>query len=172
MKLINKIKMSMKKLICKQVGGNHYQSDYQPLEFILKYDLNFIQGSIIKYVIRHKNKNKEVDLLKALSLCETGSEYDLKPSMSATEITEELIPTIGKFDVTILNFANGDMVGHTGNLPATIAAIECVDVQLKRIYEECQAKGVTMFILADHGNAEEMLTNDEKPVTKHTTNPV
>ena len=98
--------------------------------------------------------------------------YDLKPSMSATEITEELIPTIGKFDVTILNFANGDMVGHTGNLPATIAAIECVDVQLKRIYEECQAKGVTMFILADHGNAEEMLTNDEKPVTKHTTNPV
>ena len=81
MKLINKIKMSMKKLICKQVGGNHYQSDYQPLEFILKYDLNFIQGSIIKYVIRHKDKNKEEDLLKALSLCETGGEYDLKPSM-------------------------------------------------------------------------------------------
>lgn len=81
MKLINKIKMSMKKLICKQVGGNHYQSDYQPLEFILKYELNFIQGSIIKYVIRHKNKNKEEDLLKALSLCETGGEYDLKPSM-------------------------------------------------------------------------------------------
>ena len=81
MKLINKIKMSVKKLICKQVGGNHYQSDYQPLEFILKYDLNFIQGSIIKYVIRHKDKNKEEDLLKALSLCETGGEYDLKPSM-------------------------------------------------------------------------------------------
>ena len=82
MKLINKIKMGMKKLICKQVGGNHYQSDYQPLEFILKYELNFIQGSIIKYVIRHKNKNKEEDLLKALSLCETGGEYDLKPSMT------------------------------------------------------------------------------------------
>ena len=79
MKLINK--MSMKKLVCKQVGGNHYQSDYQPLEFILKYDLNFIQGSVIKYIIRHKNKNKEEDLLKALSLCETGGEYDLKPSM-------------------------------------------------------------------------------------------
>ena len=71
----------MEKEICKQVGGNHYQSDYQPLEFILKYDLNFIQGSVIKYVIRHKKKNKEEDLLKALSLCETGGEYDLKPSM-------------------------------------------------------------------------------------------
>lgn len=81
MKLTNKIKMSMKKLIWKQVGGNHYQSDYQPLDFILKYDLNFIQGSVIKYVIRHKKKGKEIDLLKALSLCEIGGEYDLKPSM-------------------------------------------------------------------------------------------
>ena len=96
MRPINNLKMSMKKLICKQVGGNHYQSDYQPLEFILKYDLNFIQGSIIKYVIRHKNKNKEVDLLKALSLCETGIEYDLKPSMT----------NINEFDINSFCRAN------------------------------------------------------------------
>ena len=103
MKLINKIKMSMKKLICKQVGGNHYQSDYQPLDFILKYDLNFIQGSIIKYVIRHKNKNKEEDLLKALSLCETGGEYDLKPSMI----------NINEMDINAFCKANGyDDINH------------------------------------------------------------
>ncbi len=66
----------MKEEICKQVGGNHYQSDYQPLNLILKYNLNFIQGSIIKYVTRHRRKNKEEDLLKALSLCETGLNFD------------------------------------------------------------------------------------------------
>lgn len=66
----------MKEEICKQVGGNHYQSDYQPLDLILKYNLNFIQGSIIKYVTRHRRKNKEEDLLKALSLCETGLNFD------------------------------------------------------------------------------------------------
>ena len=66
----------MGKEICKQVGGNHYQSDYQPLDLILKYNLNFIQGSVIKYVTRHRRKNKEEDLLKALSLCETGLNSD------------------------------------------------------------------------------------------------
>ena len=66
----------MKKEICKQVGGSHYQSDYQPLDLILKYNLNFIQGSVIKYVTRHRRKNKEEDLLKALSLCETGLNFD------------------------------------------------------------------------------------------------
>lgn len=66
----------MKKEICKQVGGSHYQSDYQPLNLILKYNLNFIQGSVIKYVTRHRRKNKEEDLLKALSLCETGLNFD------------------------------------------------------------------------------------------------
>ena len=66
----------MGKEICKQIGGSHYQSDYQPLNLILKYNLNFIQGSIIKYVTRHRRKNKEEDLLKALSLCETGLNFD------------------------------------------------------------------------------------------------
>lgn len=66
----------MEEKICKQVGGSHYQSDYQPLNLILKYNLNFIQGSVIKYVTRHRRKNKEEDLLKALSLCETGLNLD------------------------------------------------------------------------------------------------
>lgn len=66
----------MEKEICKQIGGNHYQSSYQPLNLILNYNLNFIQGSVIKYVTRHRRKNKEEDLLKALSLCETGLNFD------------------------------------------------------------------------------------------------
>ena len=66
----------MKEEVCNQIGGNHYQSSYQPLNLILKYNLNFIQGSIIKYVTRHRRKNKEEDLFKALSLCETGLNFD------------------------------------------------------------------------------------------------
>lgn len=98
--------------------------------------------------------------------------YDLKPSMSANEITDQLLNTIGQFDLTICNYANGDMVGHTGNLQATIKAMESLDVQIGRLYEKCRQKGVTMFIIADHGNAECMLNADNKLVTKHTTNPV
>ncbi|WEK83236.1 MAG: 2,3-bisphosphoglycerate-independent phosphoglycerate mutase [Mycoplasma sp.] len=98
--------------------------------------------------------------------------YDLKPSMSANEITDNLVANLGKFDVIIVNYANGDMVGHTGNLEASIKAVESLDVQIGRLYEKCQELGVTMFIIADHGNVEKMLTEDHKPVTKHTTNPV
>ncbi|MBP5256939.1 MAG: 2,3-bisphosphoglycerate-independent phosphoglycerate mutase [Mycoplasma sp.] len=98
--------------------------------------------------------------------------YDLKPEMSANEITDNLLPTIGKYDLTILNFANPDMVGHTGNLLATIKAIETVDTMIGKIYSECKNKNVTLFIIGDHGNAECMLDDDNNIVTKHTTNPV
>ena len=98
--------------------------------------------------------------------------YDLKTEMSANEITEKLLPCIGKFDLIVVNYANCDMVGHTGKLDATIKAVETVDMQVGKIYEQCQKEHVTMFITADHGNAEEMLTDDNKPVTKHTTNKV
>ena len=79
----------MEKEICKQIGGSHYQSDYQPLNLILKYNLNFIQGSIIKYVTRHRRKNKEEDLLKALSLCETGLNFD-KYNFFYTDVRNEV----------------------------------------------------------------------------------
>lgn len=118
---------------------------------------------------------KEVDFrneTKILVPSPKVSTYDLEPVMSANEITDKVIPTIGKYDFTLINYANADMVGHTGNLPATIQAIKTVDVQIGRLYEKCSEKKVTMFILADHGNAEEMLTDDNKPITKHTTNPV
>ena len=98
--------------------------------------------------------------------------YDLKPEMSANEITNKLLPTIGKYDLTILNFANPDMVGHTGNLKATIEAIETVDTMIGKIYTKCKQKNVTLFIVGDHGNAECMLDKNNQIVTKHTTNPV
>lgn len=98
--------------------------------------------------------------------------YDLQPEMSAPIITEKLLETIGKYDLTVLNFANGDMVGHTGNLEATIKAVETVDDCIGEIYDKARENNVTLFITADHGNADCMLTKDNRPVTKHTTNPV
>ncbi len=101
--------------------------------------------------------------------------YDMKPEMSAYEVTDKVIEAIqaNKYDTIILNFANPDMVGHTGNLNAAIAAVEAVDKCVGRIVEEMLKKDGTILMTADHGNAEQMVdykTGD--PHTAHTTNPV
>src|SRR4029078_11299193 len=85
--------------------------------------------------------------------------YDLKPEMSAYGITDEVVNQIksGHFDVVIMNYANADMVGHTGNLEATIKAIEVIDECLGRVVDAPRAKGGTVIITADHGNAEQMI---------------
>ena len=99
--------------------------------------------------------------------------FDMKPEMSAVEITDALLPKLGEFDVVILNYANGDMVGHTGNMDAAVRAMECLDAQLARLVPAVLALGGTALITADHGNAEEMWNDaDEIPWTAHTTNPV
>lgn len=98
--------------------------------------------------------------------------YDLSPNMSCVEITDKLIEVIDKYDVVILNYANPDMIGHTGDYQKTIQSLECLDKQLLRLYEKVSQLGGTMFITADHGNAEEMIDNDGAPITKHTTNKV
>lgn len=99
--------------------------------------------------------------------------FDLKPEMSAPEITDALIPMIGQFDVIILNWANGDMVGHTGNIDAAVRAMEVLDAQLARLVPAVLAVGGTVLITADHGNAEKMWDADNNmPWTAHTTNPV
>ncbi len=98
--------------------------------------------------------------------------YDLKPEMSAYLITDKLMDLIGKYDVIILNYANCDMVGHTGNMDATIKAVEAVDTSLRRVYDKCVEQGVTLFVSADHGNCELMIDNDNNIVTTHTTNKV
>jgi 2,3-bisphosphoglycerate-independent phosphoglycerate mutase len=99
--------------------------------------------------------------------------FDLQPEMSAAEITDNLLPRLSKFDVVILNYANGDEVGHTGDLPATIKALETLDAQLARLVPAVIDSGGTILITADHGNAEQIW--DEKnnaPKTAHTTNKV
>lgn len=98
--------------------------------------------------------------------------YDLKPEMSAYLITDKLMNLIGKYDVIILNYANCDMVGHTGNMDAAIKAVEAVDTNLRRVYDKCIEQGVTLFVSADHGNCELMIDSNNNIVTTHTTNKV
>lgn len=100
--------------------------------------------------------------------------YDLKPEMSAYEVTDALLAAIAadKFDAIILNFANPDMVGHSGMLEPTIKAIEAVDVCLGKVVDAIHAKGGSAIITADHGNSDEVVTIEGQPMTAHTTNPV
>ena len=98
--------------------------------------------------------------------------YDLKPEMSAYEVTDEVVSRInsGKYDVIILNYANCDMVGHTGVFDAAKAAVEAVDTCLGRTVEAILAQGGAALITADHGNADQMYEPDGSPFTAHTTN--
>ena len=96
--------------------------------------------------------------------------YDLKPEMSAVELTDELLKRIDKFDLIILNFANPDMVGHTGVVEAGIKAVETVDQCCSRIIPKLLEVGGKCVLTADHGNCEQMRNADGSPNTAHTTN--
>lgn len=100
--------------------------------------------------------------------------YDLQPEMSAYELKDALVPELhkGEVDFVCLNFANGDMVGHTGIMEAAIKACEAVDVCVKEVVEAALANDYTTIIIADHGNCETMINPDGSPNTAHTTNPV
>jgi 2,3-bisphosphoglycerate-independent phosphoglycerate mutase len=99
--------------------------------------------------------------------------YDLQPEMSAVALTDRLLEKLPEQDVVILNFANPDMVGHTGSLEAAIKAVETVDACLGRIAAAIEALGGVLLVIADHGNAEQMFDEATgQPHTAHTTNPV
>jgi 2,3-bisphosphoglycerate-independent phosphoglycerate mutase len=100
--------------------------------------------------------------------------YDYKPEMSAREATEAFLRHWSEqdFAFAIINFANADMVGHTGVIPAAVTAVETVDECLGRIVEAVHAKGGACIVTADHGNADEMLEEDGSPDTAHSLNPV
>ena len=101
--------------------------------------------------------------------------YDLKPEMSAPGVTDVLCDAIGKaeHDFILCNYANSDMVGHTGSMPATITAIETVDACLARVLKSAERAGARLMITADHGNCEQMIDPETGgPHTAHTTNPV
>ncbi|MDY6013127.1 2,3-bisphosphoglycerate-independent phosphoglycerate mutase [Clostridium sp.] len=126
----------------------------------------FFNGGVEK-----PNKNED----RALIASPKVATYDLKPEMSAYEVTEELIKRIDsdKYDMIILNYANPDMVGHTGVIPAAVKAIETVDECLGKIADKILEKNGSLFITADHGNAEVMIDPETgAPFTAHTTDPV
>ena len=120
-------------------------------------------------------REKEFDGEKRL-LCPSPkvATYDLKPEMSAYEITDAIVPELekGEVDFVCLNFANGDMVGHTGVFEAAVKACETVDHCSKEVITSGLKNGYTILLIADHGNCETMMNPDGSPHTAHTTNPV
>lgn len=100
--------------------------------------------------------------------------YDLKPEMSAIELTELLLPELAKEEAGFIciNFANADMVGHTGVFEAVVKAVETVDTCVSRLVQTGLQHGYTIFLTADHGNADFMINRDGSPNTAHSTNPV
>lgn len=96
--------------------------------------------------------------------------FDQKPWMKATEVTEKIIAAIesGKYSFIRCNFPNGDMVGHTGNYEATMIGVEAVDLNLRRIMDACQKADYTLIVVADHGNADEMVDKNGNPKTSHS----
>ncbi|MCB1094635.1 MAG: 2,3-bisphosphoglycerate-independent phosphoglycerate mutase [Verrucomicrobiae bacterium] len=96
--------------------------------------------------------------------------YDLKPEMSAEEVTEKVVARLPEYDLVILNFANPDMVGHTGVVEAAIKAVETIDAKVKGVVEKTLELGGKLLITADHGNCEQMIKEDGSPHTAHTTN--
>ena len=100
--------------------------------------------------------------------------YDLQPEMSAPELTEKAVEALTSWqpDFLCLNFANPDMVGHTGVFEAVVKAVETTDRCLKKVMETAKAEGYAVVVIADHGNADLARNTDGTPHTAHTTNPV
>ena len=113
------------------------------------------------------------DMKKILIPSPKVATYDLKPEMSVYEVTDNFLKEVGNYDVTIMNLANGDMVGHTGVYEAAKQAVEEMDHCLAKIYQKVveELQGL-LIIIADHGNCDMMWDENHKPVTSHTTNPV
>ena len=122
--------------------------------------------------VEEPNKNEDRVLVNSPKDVPT---YDLKPQMSAPEVCDKLLDAINSqnYDVIVCNFANPDMVGHTGVIPAAVKAVETVDECVGKIYDAIMKANGTMFICADHGNADMMIDYETgEPWTAHTTNPV
>ena len=118
--------------------------------------------------VEEPNKNESRILVPSPKV----ATYDLQPEMSAYEVCEKALSVVGKTDVLIMNYANCDMVGHTGVFDAAVKAVEAVDACVGRLVDLVASKGGVTLITADHGNADRMIGDDGKPFTPHTTNPV
>jgi 2,3-bisphosphoglycerate-independent phosphoglycerate mutase len=125
----------------------------------------FFNGGVEK-----PNDNEDRELIASPKV----ATYDLQPEMSAVEVTERAIAKLdsGEYDVMILNFANCDMVGHTGVFDAAVKAVKTVDECVGKVIDKILSLGGAAIVTADHGNADKMLAEDGSPFTAHTTNKV
>ena len=113
------------------------------------------------------------DMKKILIPSPKVATYDLQPEMSVYPVTDKFLEEVDNYDVTIMNFANGDMVGHTGNYDAAKVAVEDMDKCIEKVYNKVVVElGGTLIIIADHGNCDMMWDENHNPVTSHTTFPV
>ena len=137
--------------------------------------LRIAETSKYPHVTHFIDGDKDVDLKYTTKIMVPRKDvptYDQKPEMSAEEVTEKIKYLIDDYDFVIVNYANGDMVGHTGNYKAAIKAVETLDDQVRDLYEMCFQKDILLILTADHGNCEEMIDKDGNPHTYHTTNKV
>ncbi len=177
----------------KLVTFTHYSDDVVADVVFKKMDLSNTLGEVLTYHNKTQLRIAETEKYPHVTFFMSGGReepfpgeerilinspkvatYDLKPEMSAYEVRDALVSQIvsDKFDAIILNFANPDMVGHSGMLEPTIQAIEAVDDCLGRVVDAILAKGGSAIITADHGNSDEVTTMEGNPMTAHTTNPV
>ena len=126
----------------------------------------------VTYFFDGENKEKLKNCDQILIPSKKIATYDLEPEMSAREITNKLLDIIEKYDIIILNFANGDMVGHTGNLKATVNALEVIDECIGKIYKKIKQINGTLIITADHGNCDKMLDSEGNIITSHSLSKV
>ncbi len=166
-------------VLCPSVFKNQDSSDYLG-EVLEKNNLKQLRiAETEKYAhvtyFFDGGEEKEYDgMNKILISSPKVATYDMKPEMSAKEVTDTLLNEIDKdiYDVIILNYANGDMVGHTGDYQAAKKAIEFLDVCLRKLYDKVEEKNGILIITADHGNCDIMWDENKNPITSHTTSKV
>lgn len=137
--------------------------------------LRIAETSKYPHVTHFIDGDKDIELRKTTKILVPRKQvetYDLKPEMSAEEVTEKIKYLIDDYDFVLVNYANGDMVGHTGNYNAAVKAVEQLDRCVKELYELAFQKDVLLIITADHGNCEQMINKNGVPHTYHTTNKV
>ena len=168
--------------VTETVKSNHAFNDLDLKNILVDYlhenhlsQLRIAETEKYPHVTFFFDGGKEVeydDMKKILIPSPKVATYDLKPEMSVYEVTDNFLKEVGNFDVTIINLANGDMVGHTGVYDAAKQAVEDMDKCITKMYEKVMSLGGIMIIIADHGNCDMMWDENHNPVTSHTTNPV
>jgi 2,3-bisphosphoglycerate-independent phosphoglycerate mutase len=185
---------NMRKLAVEYITMTEYDSTYKGVEVVFETDnLNNTIGEVLQQQQKKQIRIAETEKYPHVTFFFSGGRetafegekrimipspkvatYDLQPEMSAIQLTDAIIPEIEQetADFICLNFANADMVGHTGVFSAAVKAVETVDACVGRILSATLAHGYTVFLTADHGNADYMINADGTPNTAHTLNPV